>query len=112
MPTPNARKFEQFHRENPHVYQTLVSLARRWVARTGRQKLAIASLFEVARWEVSLSTKDPDYKLSNSYRAFYARLIMAQEPDLALAFNLKSSEADDWIAEHFAANRQLTLIGA
>lgn len=106
--TAKARKFEQFHAENPHVYATLVRLARQWRGRTGKEKMAIASLFEVARWEVSMLTGDPDYKLCNNHRAFYARLIMLQEPDLAGAFNLKSSEADEWVADLLAHQ----LIGA
>lgn len=45
-----------------------------------------------------MSTSDPDFKLNNSYRAYYARLIMAQEPDLAGLFALRKSEADNWTA--------------
>lgn len=26
-----AERFEEFHRENPHVYRVLVKLAREWV---------------------------------------------------------------------------------
>jgi len=94
-----AEKFEKFHQDNPNVYEALVSLARRRVNRTGRRRMAIASLFEVARWEISLSTTDPDYKIANDHKPFYARLIMAQEPDLDGAFELRSSEADMWLAQ-------------
>jgi hypothetical protein len=92
-----AEKFEEFHRSNPQVYDTLVALARRRIANTGCTKMAIATLFEVARWEVSMTTTDPDYKISNDHKPFYARLMMEQEPDLKGIFNLKSSEADEWM---------------
>lgn len=92
-----AQKFEQFHAENPRVYTTLVRLAREWINRTGRQKLGIKTLYERARWEIALATSDPDYKLNNNYTAFYARLIMHQEQDLADMFDLRVSEADQWI---------------
>jgi hypothetical protein len=92
-----ANKFMRFHRNNPNVYETLVRLAREWVQRTGRHKLGIASLFERTRWEIAIATSDADFKLNNNYRAFYARLIMAQEKDLDGLFNLRTSEADWWI---------------
>lgn len=90
-------RFEAFHRDNPKVYETLVHLAREWINRTGRRKLGIATLFERARWEIALVTTDPEFKLNNSYRAYYARLIMQQEPDLAGLFECRTSEADEWI---------------
>lgn len=98
FPAPITARFEQFHRDNPTVYLTLVRLAREWVQRTGRHKLGIATLFERARWEIALATSDPDWKLNNTYRAYYARLIMRREPDLAGLFDLRTSEADTWIA--------------
>lgn len=92
-----SERFEIFHRENPHVYRVLVRLAREWVQSTGKHKLGIKSLFEVARWQLAIETSDPDYKLNNNYTAFYARLIHAQEPDLDGLFNVRASEADFWM---------------
>lgn len=93
-----AERFEEFHRENPHVYRVLVKLAREWVQQTGTRKLAIKTLYERARWEIAMNTSDAEFKLNNSYTAFFARLIMDQEPDLRRIFDLRSSEADEWMA--------------
>lgn len=93
-----AARFEEFHADNPRVYEVLVSLARQWVASTGRHKLGIATLFERARWEMALATTDPDFKLNNTWRSWYARLIMAQERDLAELFDTRVSKADELIA--------------
>ena len=90
--------FDRFHADNPRVYEVLVRLAREWVARFGSHKLGIATLYERTRWEISLATSDPDFKLNNNFRAYYARLIMLREPDLKGLFDLRSSEADEWIA--------------
>lgn len=90
--------FERFHAANPRVYEVLVRLAREWVGRTGRHKLGIATLYERTRWEIALATSDPDFKLNNNFRAYYARLIMLREPDLDGLFDLRASEADEWIA--------------
>lgn len=91
-----AERFETFHRENPHVYRTLAALARQWLS-TGREKLGIATLFERARWELTLATAGDEFKLNNDFRAFYSRLLMAQEVDLAGLFDLRKSAADEWI---------------
>lgn len=92
-----AARFEEFHTDNPIVYEVLVSLAGQWVAATGRRKLGIGALFERARWDIALVTGDPDFKLNNNYRAYYARLIMRQERHLAGLFDLRASEADEWL---------------
>jgi len=90
--------FDRFHAENPRVYTTLVRLARQWVSRFGSHKVGIGALYEVARWEIALATSDADFKLNNNFRAYYSRLIMAQESDLDGLFDLRASKADEWIA--------------
>ena len=88
------RAFLIFHRENPHVYATLVRLARQYRAKHGnRGKLGIGMLYEVARWEVVMATEGGSkFKLSNNHRAFYARLIHKNEPDLDGVFNTKRQD--------------------
>lgn len=92
-------EFAAFHYLNRHVYRVLVALARQWVSLTGRGKLGIGALYERARWELAVTTMDPDYKLNNNFRAYYARMIMAFEPDLDGMFDLRSSDADEWLDE-------------
>lgn len=76
-------RFRIFHRANPGVYAALVRLARRAKA-AGHEHLGISMIWEVLRWEELVGdTKLGDgYKLSNSFRSRYSRLIMEQEPDL------------------------------
>lgn len=81
-------RFEAFHAANPRVYATLVRLAREAHA-VGHQRVGIAMLFEVARWQLSVVTTGDDFKLNNSWRSRYARLIMAQEQDLAGVFETR-----------------------
>lgn len=98
-----AARFEEFHRRNPTVYRTLVRLAREWVNSTGRNKVGIGALYEVARWQIAIDTNDPDYKINNDFRAYYSRLIMAQEPDLADLFELRRSKADQFFEGQVAS---------
>lgn len=86
-------RFKEFHRRNPHVYDILKSLSLQ-VRRNGRSKYAIASLVEVLRWSYSVQTKGADFKLSNDFRAFYARKLMRENPELAEFFALRPSVAD------------------
>lgn len=92
-----AERFTAFHEDNPHVYRTLVRLAREWVQQTGGRKIGTKALFEVARWQLALQTNTPDFKLNNNFTAFYARLMMRREDDLAGLFDLRHSEADEWL---------------
>lgn len=93
-PKTLTERFVDFHTRSPDVYRLLVSLARQWVKATGRKRLGVATLYERVRWEMAVATSDADFKLNNDYRAFYARLIMATEPDLAGLFETRRSAAD------------------
>ncbi len=85
------RAFWQFHMDNPQVYRLLVDFAYQWRARRGPDtQMGIGQLFERVRWEIALNTKgDEQFKLNNNHRAFYARLIMERQPDLAGCFKLR-----------------------
>jgi hypothetical protein len=90
-------RFSMFHEKNPHVYTTLVEMARK-ASKNGTKQCSIAMLFEVLRWRTNIETERIDeFKISNCLRAPYARHIMYQNPDLKDIFNLKTSETD----EHF-----------
>lgn len=88
------QRFEDFHRNNPQVYALLVKLARKYAAQNRQHKCAIGTLWEVLRWS---SYFEPDwheeFKANNNYRSRYARLIAAQEPDLAEVFELRELKA-------------------
>lgn len=95
---PLRERFQKFHSDNPAVYRHLVRLARERIARTGEKHLGIAALVEVLRWDVAVQTLSTEWKFDNSLRAPMARLIMAQEPDLAGVFETRRSVADNWDA--------------
>ena len=100
--------FNKFDRDNPEVYKKLVDLAYE-AKRRGKTKLSIEMLYNVLRWYTFLNTKDDasDYKLSNNHKAFYARKIMAENPDLDGFFSTKTSKGE-WVQHHLteAENKQ------
>jgi hypothetical protein len=93
VPTITDR-FETFHQTNPWVYAELVRLARELVQK-GHERIGMKMLFEVIRWErMRATSSDEPFRLNNSFTSRYARLIAAQEPDLADAFAMRELRAD------------------
>ena len=92
--TPRER-FEAFHARNPKVYEELERMTSELVLR-GRKHFGIKMLFENLRYNYYLTTEDPnsDFKLNNSYTAFYSRLLMANHPDWQGIFELRSARCD------------------
>lgn len=88
-------RFERFHAANPQVYANLVALARQFRDKRRDGKIGIAMLYEVIRWNYYMEVdSEEEYKLSNDFRACYARKIMSCEPDLEGIFQTKTSVAD------------------
>lgn len=89
---PHEKDAERFHEMNPRVYEILVRLARQAKAK-GRDHCGIRMLWEVMRWEIFISTTDDasDFKLNDHYTSWYARFIMAREPDLIGFFRLRGA---------------------
>lgn len=87
-------RFMRFHRAHPEVYAALVRLARQARSRRPDRRLGIKQLFEVVRWEMHVAPDEREtFKLNNNMTSRYARLIAAQEPDLADAFELRELRA-------------------
>ncbi len=85
--------FMDFHEANPHVYDEIVSLSKDIHAI--KPQWSIQAVIEVLRWQSIFDTTHPDedYKLNNNYNAFYARLVMENEPDLEGFFQLRGHDA-------------------
>jgi len=90
---PHKRKetieqgFKRFRDKHPEVELRLVALARK-AKRRGR-KVGIGALWEVMRWSFWMDDDVEEFKLNNNYRSRYARLLMAQYPDLAGFFETR-----------------------
>ena len=89
----NQEKFEVFHKNNGHVLSELIKLCEHAV-KFGRRKLSMSQMFEVLRWDYSFKTEAQDFKLCNSHRAYYTRLIKKVRPELGSLITSKKSGAD------------------
>jgi hypothetical protein len=86
-------RFREFHANNPQVYAELLKLARRARGR-GVERLGIKMLWERLRWELQVETYHPGddtFRLNNNWHAFYARLLMGENPELRGLFETRES---------------------
>lgn len=87
-------QFNEFHKNNPHVYRTIVRMTRELKAQ-GHNKIGMQMIIEVLRWRSMMKTIGDDYKLNNDYASFYSRLIMDNEEDLKDIYPIRTSKTDD-----------------
>jgi hypothetical protein len=80
-PSPLQKRFEEFHQNNPQIYERLRALAFARQA-MGAKRWGIKAIFELLRWGAPLHTHGEVYKLCNTFHAYYARLLMEREPRL------------------------------
>ncbi len=85
-----------FDAANPHVYRNLRKLAL-IVIHSGRKKIGISYLWERLCWDYYVKTDHPEskFKLNHNYRATYARLLAAGEPELENAFFFREMKSID-----------------
>ena len=76
-------KFSSFHTTNPQVYEALEVMTKIFKAK-GTKKCSINLLFELLRFKncYNMEKDSSGFSLSNSYRAFYSRMIMTNNPNL------------------------------
>lgn len=90
------RRFNEFHKQNPHVYMALEDLALRAHA-AGVKRLGIAALVETLRYSASLQTVGDAYKINNNFRSLYARLLIHQHPELRGLLNLRTRPSSPYL---------------
>jgi hypothetical protein len=91
LETAPLSAFQQFHKDNPHVYTTLVQLCCQFRDKHGKNaKTGIGMLWEKMRWDFRMSTEHVEFKLNNNYRSMYARMIMQKHVQLDGIFETRS----------------------
>lgn len=74
------QKFDEFHANNPHVYERFVVLARQWKDR-GYRRCGANMLLHILRYESGLDvTRNTIYKINQNYSPYYARLLEDSDP--------------------------------
>ena len=85
-------KFEEFHQQNPAVYDELVRLARLAKSR-GHSRYSVDLLLAVVRFRRDMRlpvVRDTSgFRLNNNFTSRYARRIQQQEQDLSAFFETR-----------------------
>lgn len=74
---------------NPSVYRLFVRFCRDMAAK--RRKFGIGLVAERVRWEMAFKY-DEDYKINNNYRAYIARRIIANHPEVRGYLTLRKTK--------------------
>jgi hypothetical protein len=99
-----AQRVDHFLARYPGFCDELARRARQFRARTGHS-CGVQLLIESARYDHAVTSASGDgFKLDNSFAPYFARLLMAREPDLRGFFTLRTAPAaDEWIAARTSA---------
>jgi hypothetical protein len=84
-----TQRFNQYHRDNPQVYELFKKFTFMAIRR-GHNRLSAWMIANRIRWETSIETFSVDeYKISNDYIALYARMFMSDYPEYNGFFRIK-----------------------
>ena len=89
-------KWWAWHKENPKVWQKFEEYTFQAI-QSGRKKYSQWAIINRIRWDREIETQGGDFKISNDYIGFYARLFHARHPEYNGFFRLKSLKEESLI---------------
>ena len=84
--------FEQYHKDNPQIWQAFVHYAVQTKAK-GFKNYSANGIFEIIRWQTGIKDGNDGFKVNNTYRADYARKMMAEMPEFEGFFRTRELKA-------------------
>jgi hypothetical protein len=88
------KKWWAWHLKNPHVYCLFKRFTFEALDKRRHKNLGAWLVVNRIRWETSIETKGEDFKISNDFIAYYARLFMAQHPEYKGLFRTKKMKGE------------------
>lgn len=79
---------ERWIKENPASYELFRKFALEAMTKRKGRKFGIGLIAERVRWEVNVAW-DGDFKVNNSYRAYIARRLIREHPELESCIDLR-----------------------
>lgn len=89
-----TQKFLDYHANNPHVYELFKTYAN-MAKKRGFKNFGAGAVFERLRWHMNVETTGDPFKLNNNYRAFYARLLMEEDPSFEGFFRTRRQRHEE-----------------
>jgi hypothetical protein len=87
----NARiiyeQWKKYHIANPNFYELFGRFARE--AMRTHSRIGARFIFERIRWYEQVEMGSTQYRVCNSFAAYYARLLMLDKPEFQSIFNTK-----------------------
>ena len=77
-----------WHRKNPQVWEAFEEYTLRAIE-SGRKHYSQWAIINRIRWDREIETQGGDFKISNDYISFYARLFHARHPQYEGFFRTK-----------------------
>jgi hypothetical protein len=81
-------EYQQSRRKHPETYAAVVALAQEAKQR-GYGRWSINGAFEILRWQTHETTGDLGLQVNNTYRAYAARDLMLEHPELRGFFEVR-----------------------
>ncbi len=94
-PKTLAETFAEWHEKNPHVYALFVRFALQAAER--RPYFSARTVLHRIRWHTTVETVGDDYKVSNNWSPFFARMFERDHPEHKGFFRMRDSAADGTI---------------
>lgn len=85
-------KVVKYHEENPHIYAKFEEVTLQTIER-GFKHYSAKGVIEIIRWWTAVKG-NTEYKISNEYSPFYARLFEQKHPQHKGFFRMKRSKFD------------------
>lgn len=87
------QRWLDWHAANPHVYELFKQFTFEAIDK-GHRRLSAWLITNRVRWETSVETNGDDFKISNDFIAYYARLFMDEHPQFRGFFRTKPLKED------------------
>lgn len=71
--------FKKFNSEHPHIYEAFEMQVFKALSR-GRKKLSAKLIINWIRWNETLKSSDPSFKINDAFQSYYARHFVAKNP--------------------------------
>jgi|TARA_R100000152_G_C6778875_1_gene209955 hypothetical protein len=106
------QKWWEWHKENPQVWEKFKEYTFDAIA-SGRRHYSHWAIVNRIRWNKEIETSGEDFKISNDYISFYARLFHAKYPEHDGFFKLKPLKEEKEIEKlkEFGYNQETRLFG-
>lgn len=83
------KMFDEFHKNNPRVYDEIVRFAREAKEFAGKKSVSIRLLAERAKWEIIMTTNGlEEFPINLKFYPNYVNLIRKEHSDLKDMFTL------------------------